>query len=276
MDKLYFNFQVIKQFINETNNQRNNLTDFDCLNRTDPKSACLSSATVDLLWAFTVALFAVGGCMGGLLNGFFADYLGRKKSLLLNNIFGILGALLMGLSKPAGSYEMIMAGRLLIGLNCGFNSGLCPMYITELSPVQIRGAIGVLFQLGVTSSILISQVLGLPDLLGNKELWPLLLGFTGLFSIFQLVSLPFCPESPRFLLIKKDMQTEAEVALQKLRGTLNVKLEIDDMKREAEMESSIKKFSILQLFSTRALLLPTIISIVLHLSQQLSGINAVS
>lgn len=111
------------------------------------------------------------------MNGFFADYFGRKKSLLLNNILGILGALFMGLSKPANSYEMIIIGRFLIGLNCGLNSGLCPMYINELAPVDIRGSIGVLFQLGATSSIMLSQILGLPDIFGNEKLWPLLLGF---------------------------------------------------------------------------------------------------
>jgi MFS transporter, SP family, solute carrier family 2 (facilitated glucose transporter), member 1 len=39
--------------------------------------------------------------------------------LLFNNILGIIGGLLMGLSKPAKSYEMIIVGRFVIGLNCG-------------------------------------------------------------------------------------------------------------------------------------------------------------
>ena len=94
--------------------------------------------------------------------------------------------------------------------------------------------------------------------------------------MFQLITLPFCPESPGFLLIKKNMPGEAEAALKKLRGTEDVQDELDALTKEAKAEISAKKVSILQLFSTRALLLPTIISIVLHLSQQFSGINAVS
>ena len=171
---------------------------------------------------------------------------------------------------------MIIIGRFIIGLNCGLNSGLCPMYINEIAPVRIRGSIGVLFQLGVTFSIMLSQILGLPEIFGNESLWPLLLGLTGLFSVLQLATLPFCPESPRFLLIKKNKLEEAERVVQDLRGTSNVKQEIEDMVNEANMEKSIEKFSILQLFSAKALILPTVISIVLHLSQQLSGINAVS
>jgi len=193
----------------------------------------------------------------------------------LNNIFGIVGAGFMGLSKPCNSYEMLIIGRFIIGLNCGLNSGLCPMYITELAPLKIRGSIGTLFQLGVTSSIMFSQILGLPEIFGNEKYWPLLLGLTGLFSVYQLITLPFCPESPRFLLIKKGFNDKAEDALIKLRGTPDVKQEIDDMINEANLERSLEKFNIFQLFTTRALLIPTVISIVMHLSQQLSGINAV-
>lgn len=93
--------------------------------------------------------------------------------------------------------------------------------------------------------------------------------------MYQLFTLPFCPESPRYLLIKKELPIEAEEALRALRGTDNNKQEIDEMYAESSLEKSVAKFSILQLFSTRALLMPTLISIVLHLSQQLSGINAV-
>ncbi len=52
----------------------------------------------------------------------------------------------MGLSKVSNSYEMIIIGRFIIGLNCGLNSGLCPTYITEIAPIAIRGSIGTLFQ----------------------------------------------------------------------------------------------------------------------------------
>jgi hypothetical protein len=93
--------------------------------------------------------------------------------------------------------------------------------------------------------------------------------------LFQLLTLPFCPESPRFLLIKRDQFAEAESSLRSLRGTSNVKEDMDEMLMEASMEKNVKKFTIIQLFRVKTLLLPIVISIVLHLSQQLSGINAV-
>lgn len=130
--------------------------------------------------------------------------------------------------------------------------------------------------MGAVFSIFLSQVLGLPEILGSEKLWPLLLGFTGIFGLFQLATLPFCPESPRYLLITKGLKEEAVAALGKLRRSDNCSDEIDAMINEANLEKSLEKFTIFQLFTSRALLVPTVISIMLHLSQQLSGINAVS
>lgn len=52
------------------------------------------------------------------------------------------------------------------------------MYLTEISPVNLRGAVGTIYQLVITISILTSTILGLPQLLGTAELWPLLFGKT--------------------------------------------------------------------------------------------------
>ncbi len=90
-----------------------------------------------------------------------------------------------------------------------------------------------------------------------------------------MIALPFCPESPRFLLIKQNKNEEAQRCLKILRGSSDVKEEMDEMIKEASMEKNVLKFSIFQLFRVKTLALPITISIVLHLSQQLSGINAV-
>jgi MFS transporter, SP family, solute carrier family 2 (facilitated glucose transporter), member 1 len=62
--------------------------------------------------------------------------------LLFNNLFAIIAAALMGFSEMAGSYEMLIAGRVFIGINCGLNGGLAPMYLSEISPAHLRGAVG--------------------------------------------------------------------------------------------------------------------------------------
>lgn len=58
----------------------------------------------------------------------------------------------------------------------GISSGLVPMYLTEISPVNLRGAIGSVNQLLVTIAILFSQIIGLPQVLGTRQLWPLIFG----------------------------------------------------------------------------------------------------
>lgn len=69
---------------------------------------------------------------------------------------------------------------------------------------------GTVYQLGITISILISQILGSESVLGTEELWPVLLALTIVPGILQLISLPFCPETPKYLLITKGKELEAQ------------------------------------------------------------------
>ena len=64
-------------------------------------------------------------------------------------------------------------------------------------------------QLAVTVGLLLSQVLGIESLLGTDDGWPYLLGIAVVPSAIQSILLPFCPESPRFLLITKQQETLA-------------------------------------------------------------------
>lgn len=52
----------------------------------------------------------------------------------------------------------ILSGRFIIGINSGANMAIAPMYLTEIAPLKYRGRFGTLGQLGVVSTILISQV----------------------------------------------------------------------------------------------------------------------
>lgn len=78
--------------------------------------------------------------------------------MLIINVLALIGAVLMGLSTLCASFEMVIAGRLVIGLFCGLCTGLTPMYVGEVAPTALRGAFGTLHQLGVVVGILIAQV----------------------------------------------------------------------------------------------------------------------
>lgn len=79
----------------------------------------VSDDMVKHLRSIAVSIFAIGGMLGGFSGGWMANRFGRKGGLLLNNVFGITGACLMGFTKISRSYEILFLGRFIIGLNCG-------------------------------------------------------------------------------------------------------------------------------------------------------------
>jgi len=245
-----------------------------CANSTDVTVSLDECDTeAEIIWAWTVAIFCIGGMMGGSMVGFISGKLGRKGGLLLNNILVALAALLMGLAKTAGSFHMLILGRLIIGINSGLNAGLAPMYLSEISPTSLRGALGTVYQLIITLSILISQILGMNNVLGTEDGWPWLLAITAVPAILQLATLPFCPESPKYLLLDKDDEMAAQSALGWLRGTIEVHDEMDEMKQEQESMKLVPKVTLKEMIINSSLRKPLIIAMMMMLAQQLSGIN---
>ena len=167
------------------------------------------------------------------------------------------GAFLIA-AKYAGRYELLIVGRLVIGVNSGLNAGLAPMYLSEISPTALRGAVGTVYQLIITISILISQILGMNNILGNDAGWPVLLGLTIVPGVLQCVTLPCCPESPKFLLLDKDDQAGATKALEWFRGTSDVKTEMDEMKTEHEQLKQIQQVDMKEILVNPALRAPLV------------------
>ncbi|VDK48992.1 unnamed protein product [Anisakis simplex] len=223
-------------------------------------------------WGITVSLFAVGGMVGGLACGWAADRFGRKGAMIANNVVAMLAALFMSIARFVNTYHLIMIGRILIGINAGASSGLVPMYLIEISPVNLRGTIGSIPQFMVTFSILFSQILGLPQVLGTAEHWPLIFAFTAVPVLIQVCTLPFCVESPKYNLIVRDLAEQAEEDLKKLRGKNDVGAEMDIMREEAAAMAKVEKVKMGDLFKG-SLAWPMFIAIMMMIAQQFSGIN---
>lgn len=66
-----------------------------------------------------MALFAVGGMIGGLASGWAADHFGRKGAMLANNFVAVLAAVSMSIARYVKVYHLIMIGRVIIGINAG-------------------------------------------------------------------------------------------------------------------------------------------------------------
>ncbi|CAH2040761.1 unnamed protein product, partial [Iphiclides podalirius] len=233
------------------------------------------SVEPDLIFSVIVSIFAVGGMIGCPLASWIADKRGRKFALLANAVFGVIGALLMGFSKISSSVEMLIIGRFLIGVNCGFATTASPTYVSEIAPLRLRGAFGTVNQLAVALGLVGGQILGIDVILGSDEGWPWLLGLAVLLSAIQCLMLPLAPESPRYLLLVQRDEEQARVVLAKIRGTDDIDDEINEMHVEDRAAKQEEKFSIGDLFRIKALRTPLIIGVVMHLSQQLGGINAV-
>ncbi|XP_066959485.1 solute carrier family 2, facilitated glucose transporter member 1-like isoform X2 [Macrobrachium rosenbergii] len=253
--------KLIENWINQTNYERH--------------GEYLTDSVQTVIISIMVSIYCIGGMIGGALTGIFSTRFGRKGGLLVNNVFAVLAAILFGFCQMANSYEMIIAARFVIGINNGLNAGLAPMYLSEIAPTNLRGAIGTVYQLVVTISILFSQVMGLDSILGTETLWPVLLALTALPAVFQLVTLPICPESPKFLLINKDEPMAAQRALTWLRDSSNVQDEMGEMRNEAEAGKLVPSISLREILSNPTLRIPLVISMMMMIAQQLSGINAV-
>ncbi|XP_042364894.1 solute carrier family 2, facilitated glucose transporter member 1 [Plectropomus leopardus] len=253
--------KIIELFINET--------------WYDRYETPITKGSLTAIWSIAVSIFSVGGIFGSFSVGLFVNRFGRRNSMLIANILAFIAAALMGFSKMASSWEMLIAGRFVVGLYSGLSTGFVPMYVGEVSPTALRGALGTLHQLGIVLGILIAQVFGLEGIMGNDNLWPLLLGFTFIPAVVQCILLPICPESPRFLLINKNEENKAKTVLKKLRGTTDVSSDMQEMKEESRQMMREKKVTIPELFRSHLYRQPLLIAVVLQLSQQLSGINAV-
>ncbi|XP_064184873.1 solute carrier family 2, facilitated glucose transporter member 4-like [Anguilla rostrata] len=231
--------------------------------------------TLTSLWSLSVAIFSVGGMMSSFCLGFVSEWLGRRKAMLINNLLAFIGGAMMGMAKLCLSFEMMILGRFIIGAYCGLASGLVPMYVGEIAPTSLRGALGTLHQLAIVTGILFAQILGLESLLGSETLWPVLMGVTVLPTVLQMALLPFCPESPRYLYIIRCQEHHAKSGLRRLTGMQDVSSALAEMKEEKRRMDMERKVSIAEIFRSPLYRQPIIIAILLQLSQQLTGINAI-
>lgn len=237
----------------------------------------MSNSTFTSLWSLSNGMQPLGGIIGGLSSGFVGDFVGRKFGLWYTNIIVLLSCLLMTLAKFIQSYEILIAGRFVSGIFAGLFSGLVPMYLNEIAPQNLRGLLGTSNQLFLVIGIAFSNIFGLKFIFGTEDLWPLLTGALLVPAVVHLFGLFFATESPKYL-FSKNRKEEARLALSKLRGPSNKELvenEIQELEEEIERSRKEKEVTWADMFLETHLVRPLIVTIVIQMSQQLSGVNAV-
>ncbi|KAG0493393.1 hypothetical protein HPP92_004387 [Vanilla planifolia] len=165
----------------------------------------------------------------------------------------------------------MMIGRILAGIGIGISSAVVPLYISEISPTEIRGALGSVNQLFICIGILVALVAGLP-LSGNPIWWRSMFGIAIIPSILLALGMAISPESPRWL-VQQGKLAEAERAVKTLYGKERIS-EIMHELQSGGQGSKEQDAGWFDLFSKRYWKVVSV-GAALFLFQQLAGINAV-
>ncbi|PIA54473.1 hypothetical protein AQUCO_00900785v1 [Aquilegia coerulea] len=222
-----------------------------------------------LLTSFTSSLY-----LAALVASFFASAttraLGRKVSMLIGGLVFLVGAILNG---AAMNVEMLIIGRLLLGVGVGFANQSVPVYLSEMAPAKLRGALNMGFQLAITIGILVAQLVNY----GTNQIkegygWRISLALAAVPAFIMIVGSVFLPDTPNSL-IERGHQEKAKTMLQKIRGTDDVNDEFLDLVDASEASKQIQH-------PWRNILEPKyrpqlIMSIAIPFFQQLTGINVI-
>ena len=224
----------------------------------------------------------LGGIIAGLTAGPIADYIGRKKVLIILALLYTVSAL--G-SAFAPNYETLLYARALGGF--AFASlGIAPMYIAEISPHEKRGFLVSFNQFGIMLGFSVAYfanyfVLQLSQsgeewvvALGlDEHAWRWMLGIELIPAGFWLLALWFVPETPRWLALN-DRVDEARHVLARLQPAERVEQVLNEIMASAsEVRQSL--FARYREVLSPRLRLPILIGISIGVFQQVTGINAV-
>jgi MFS transporter, SP family, galactose:H+ symporter len=216
-------------------------------------------------WEEAVVGAALLGCViGAAIGGKLADRFGRRKVLIWVAVLFIVGAVGTALAPDA---VWLSLGRVVVGIAIGIASFTAPLYISEISPANVRGTLVSLNQLMITIGIVCSYLADY-GLAGGRE-WRWMFGVAAIPALIMLIGLLFVPESPRWYM-RQGLRDLARTVLSRIRSGADVNVEL------AEIESSLGK----QEGSWRELLSPAlrpalIIGVGLAVFQQITGINTV-
>ncbi|CAN1807718.1 Sugar transport protein 13 [Linum perenne] len=221
------------------------------------------------LQLFTSSLY-----LAGLTATFFASYttrtLGRRPTMLIAGIFFLAGVVL---NAAAQDLAMLIVGRILLGCGVGFANQAVPLFLSEIAPTRIRGALNILFQLNVTIGILFANLInyGTAKIKGGWG-WRLSLGLAGVPAVLLTLGALIVSETPNSL-IERGRLDEGKAVLKRIRGTDKVEPEFLELVEASRIAKSVKHpFRNLLKRRNRPQL---VIAIALQIFQQCTGINAI-
>ncbi|KAF9052243.1 general substrate transporter [Hymenopellis radicata] len=227
---------------------------------------------------FMTAFLELGALLGSILIGVFGDTQGRGRMMTYACLVFIIGG---AVQCAAFSLWHLVVGRGVGGVGVGMLSTLTPLYISEISPPHMRGALMSLEQLSIVSGVVLGFWIGYATRhIENEGSWriPLALQLVpGIVLLLACVS-GLLPTSPRWLVLR-DREPEAEESLRRLRAgedEVNIQIEFMEMRAEKALiqRTSAKDVGSWNMLFSAKYRPRTAIGVLMMAFQQWSGINA--
>lgn len=232
--------------------------------------------TIQALWGLSAGVHGVamaaalyGTVIGSLFGGWPTDRFGRKKTLLCIGVFYLVGAIWSALAQNV--YAFIIA-RAIGGLGIGISTVAAPLYISEIAPAKYRGRLAGMFQFNIVFGILIAFLSNWLLRDTGPNAWRWMLGVAAIPSFIYTVLSFGLPESPRWLLSRKQNRPAA----------LKVLRLIEPQADEAELEAHANTIAAASQehisaagFWSWDMRRPILLAFLIAFFNQMSGINAV-
>ncbi|KAJ5516638.1 hypothetical protein N7527_008198 [Penicillium freii] len=235
-----------------------------------------------------VSILSAGTFFGAVLAGDVAEWFGRKWTVICGCVIYAIGIVVQMLTGIGGNaLGIIAAGRLIAGIGVGFESAIVILYISEICPKSVRGAIVACYQFCVTIGLMLASCLVYgtekrPDT-GSFRI-PIAIQFV--WAIVLAVGLVFLPDSPRYF-VKKGRIEEARKALCIVRDqppdSEYIEAELSEIIANEEYERSVipdagwfgswKNCFTGSLWVQKSNLRRTILGTSLQMMQQWTGVN---
>jgi sugar porter (SP) family MFS transporter len=209
------------------------------------------------------SILLIGALIGALAAGRIADRVGRRPTVLGTAALFVAGVLLAAFSP---TYWVLVGARVIIGIAVGSASMVVPLYIGEIAPPRIRGALVSFNQLAITTGILASYLVDYR--LASSENWRLMFGLAAIPAILMFIGMLFQHESPHWL-VAQGREDEARRVLHSVRNQGHIETEVAELRELSTHRSSVR-----EVFNPGLRHVMTI-GVMLAVFQQITGINTV-
>ena len=219
----------------------------------------------DTMEEIVVSSVLVGAIIGAFMGGTLTNRFGRRRPIILAGIIFTVSAIGTAL---APTVAWLIAARIASGIAIGMASFISPMYIAELAPAKVRGALVAVNMLAITTGIVVAYLAdyALSDIQG----WRYMFGLAVIPAIILTIGMWWLPDSPRWLISRSKLKQATQV-LQRARTVSDVNPEISSIQKSIDQQG---EGGIAGLFQP-SLRMPMIVGIGMAVFQQLTGINTV-